>query len=468
MFQCMYKNERIWSLDLQNEYKQYDLDKREDWAIASANGKLICEVCGDRLYLKAGDHNRPHFAHRANPNRICYAEKLEESPKHAISRRDLLNHASMKYPDNLVESWKLVANKRPDVSVKDGEKALLVIEFIRNNKSFQAINEKQVSYDEHGVPVIWVLDEEEFRGDRVDTLIANYLSKNGLNMIFMYNHESAKMTCVRLMTFYTPKNKLFAIELYKEQHPLSDLGLSRLGYDVLGFEMRFDDAYEQFMIRQQAKFEMASVADPHQAGYLGMKNWLALSKGITQTRKIREGWSFVFEDNEIMVFWVNNRTPIDMIDENFAFEEDRVQVFEIGDPRRNAAILEIALKDNYVLFYSSRLSRVDIYQHVEYKGQKSWIKANVTTRWVQLSKEGLFYGLFEEELDKARITFEETVDRNEVATIEIAPMEASTTSATTKEAYPCEECGVITDEYAYKNPRTGTCICKLCARRPKR
>lgn len=77
MLNCLLEGKRVCSLDTKNRFDNYIYSEVEKLKEAGQNKNLICEECGESVFLKAGDIKIPHFAHISGVERDCYFDKNE-------------------------------------------------------------------------------------------------------------------------------------------------------------------------------------------------------------------------------------------------------------------------------------------------------------------------------------------------------------------------------------------------------
>lgn len=120
---------------------------------------FLCPQCNEKVYLKVGEINRPHFAHGKKAS--CSASFSEgESLAHIQGKEQLFNLLIRLTKDVKLEPYFKELAQRPDLLVTT-EKASIPIEFQCSTISISQIEIRTAGYENAGMNPVWLLHTPE-------------------------------------------------------------------------------------------------------------------------------------------------------------------------------------------------------------------------------------------------------------------------------------------------------------------
>ena len=249
MLNCLYRSNRICSLDIKDNYNQDNYELEKEWRNAGDNDLLTCEDCGSPVFLKAGKKKIAHFAHKPGINVNCYNIENKETEEHRKAKQ-IFYFYFRGYPDveNVDLNYKHSTNKRSDIFVKfkSGEK--LAIEFLLDNLNIKDWQEKHGDYLKLGIYDLWFLS---IRTHKTKEETLNFTEKIMLHetcdrIIKYLDVEKRRVTLVKRL--YNDKEKLF-----EKSYHLKSIQILPTGYLVSQFDEEFENAKKKFI--QESKTE---------------------------------------------------------------------------------------------------------------------------------------------------------------------------------------------------------------------
>jgi competence CoiA-like predicted nuclease len=118
---------------------------------------LVCQECGESLYIKAGEIKRPHFCHYANPDSMC--KSRGESENHMDAKRYVMEFLQQEYSGATVELEVMnrKAGRIADVLLTEDSGKQTAHEIQLSSITLGDLKERTLSYADHGISCVWWL-----------------------------------------------------------------------------------------------------------------------------------------------------------------------------------------------------------------------------------------------------------------------------------------------------------------------
>ena len=118
--------------------------------------EYYCPACNERVHLKKGTINVPHFAHMVGS--LCSASSEGETIIHLQGKLALFELFSKQYDEVKLEPWLSKIKQRPDLMLRKGNQ-WFVIEFQCAPISIQNVQKRTKGYEQLKFKVVWILGE---------------------------------------------------------------------------------------------------------------------------------------------------------------------------------------------------------------------------------------------------------------------------------------------------------------------
>ncbi|SCB86625.1 competence protein CoiA [Weissella bombi] len=115
-----------------------------------------CPACNERVRLKKGEINVPHFAHIVGS--FCSASSEGETSIHLQGKLALFELFRKQYDEVRLEPWLSKIKQRPDLMLRKGNQ-WFVIEFQCATISIKNVQKRTKGYQQLKLKVIWILGE---------------------------------------------------------------------------------------------------------------------------------------------------------------------------------------------------------------------------------------------------------------------------------------------------------------------
>lgn len=244
MFTAIYKDKIICSFNVKNKYRNYEIEIYEEYKKAGQTGLLKCEECGTPVYLKAGNIKVPHFAHK-DSNRSCFFESHKNESEEQVKGKFILyKWLAEQYGNVYID--KKYDNRRANVSI-EAEKGIVVLQYIRNERSLNEWNEKREDYLKLGIKDLYFFSFKEFNKEnkiseeQFRKIVQKYSNDN---MIKMLNTDKNELLLMRYIDFNDKDNKLFYSRLFSKSYNIYNVKLTLDGIIESDFEDEYKIAFE--------------------------------------------------------------------------------------------------------------------------------------------------------------------------------------------------------------------------------
>jgi competence CoiA-like predicted nuclease len=258
MFYAIYKDKVICSMDTKNIYDNYESEVYDEFKSAGQAGLLKCTDCGTQVFLKAGNHKVPHFAHK-KANRNCNELNKNETEEQKKGKFILYKWLKSQYENVYVD--KRYENRIANVSL-ESNKGIIAFQYIRNERSLLDWHEKKEDYIKHGILDIYFFSFKEFcrvkniSEEQFIKIVQKYSNDNTIKML---DTDKNEIHLMRYIDFNDKEGKLFYSELFSKSYNIFNINITVEGKIESDFENEYLKAYE--MHREIARKKYREMLD---------------------------------------------------------------------------------------------------------------------------------------------------------------------------------------------------------------
>lgn len=267
MLNCLFNGKRICSLDTKNRFDKYIYDEVERLKEAGQQKKLICEECGNYVFLRSGDVKIPHFAHISGVERDCYFDRNEtkETEEHRMGKSILYNYFKDKYEDaNVYIDYKHKNGRRSNIYIefKSGER--LVVEFQRNDLKVTEWKKRNYDYTDDKTNIIWILSSKEYNRKRTKTntrlsfFEEMMIYRGSNNILILLDTDSSLVKLAKIIQYIDYETgELVDEKIFELKYKLNDILILPNGQVECDFNESFNKAKKEFfnLVEEKKKKE---------------------------------------------------------------------------------------------------------------------------------------------------------------------------------------------------------------------
>jgi competence CoiA-like predicted nuclease len=202
---CLFKDKRICSLDLIDEFEHKNTVLEKEWRLAGQNGALKCEECDIEVFLKFGSIKIPHFAHKFDSSNNCFYKNYPESEERRNAKFLIYNYLKECYGSQKVQiNCKCVSGIRSDFFIEISNSHKIAIELQRLDLETKDWDRKNRLYNQNKIIPIWILFGKRKKNSNYDDF--RYFERLNLcdtkdNILRIIDVDTKTLTLVKDLIF---------------------------------------------------------------------------------------------------------------------------------------------------------------------------------------------------------------------------------------------------------------------------